>query len=299
MTTPTAATESEERNAQLVQFARDRAIAIAISNFFLVVLIGYCVQYWPKVDEFKKVFVAEVIVIAVCALVYWQPIPGLSRSLPGAFGRRYRPVSPRITVVRHRNWLFDSIGAHLGTILFVALIPMIVLNFVAMRWLVNMTGGYTVSPFAQLPLAMILMGQLMADKRVTQIIILLGGGGFLAWLIWHSYPDSADGVKALKLQFGLTTALSLGVGSIVNFLARPGEQMLEVLSAEYGNGEVREDVTEIVLNQVEDGRLDLVVANDLFGDPAPGVAKQLDLQFKVGRRRFSATVDEGIRIQLP
>ena len=46
--------------------------------------------------------------------------------------------------------------------------------------------------------------------------------------------------------------------------------------------EASKDVTEVLTAAVKDDKLTITVGNALFGDPAPGVSKNLHVEFRFG-----------------
>jgi hypothetical protein len=76
---------------------------------------------------------------------------------------------------------------------------------------------------------------------------------------------------------------------------------LNIISATYGAGKQRRDVTDRVRSMVRDGRLHITVNNDtLGGDPAPDVRKALWVTYSTGRGRpQEVRVDEGERLSVP
>jgi hypothetical protein len=76
---------------------------------------------------------------------------------------------------------------------------------------------------------------------------------------------------------------------------------LNIISATYGAGRQRRDVTGRVQSLVRDGRLSIRVDNDtLGGDPSPNVRKVLLVTFTNGRgRQQEISVNEGDRVNLP
>jgi hypothetical protein len=95
-----------------------------------------------------------------------------------------------------------------------------------------------------------------------------------------------------------------GVGG-GNISANPsvdvGSGALSIVSATYGAGRQRRDVTDRVRSMVRDGRLSMSVNNDaLGGDPAPNVPKDLRVVYSEGRgREREVRVNEGQRLVLP
>jgi hypothetical protein len=76
---------------------------------------------------------------------------------------------------------------------------------------------------------------------------------------------------------------------------------LNIISATYGEGKQRRDVTDRVRSMVRDGRLYINVSNDtLGGDPAPDIRKALWVTYSTGHGRpQEVRVDEGERLSVP
>jgi hypothetical protein len=76
---------------------------------------------------------------------------------------------------------------------------------------------------------------------------------------------------------------------------------LNIISATYGAGRQRRDVTDRVRSMVRDGRLYIPVSNDtLGGDPAPDVRKALWVTYSTGRgKQLEVRVNEGERLSVP
>src|SRR5215471_16545192 len=80
-----------------------------------------------------------------------------------------------------------------------------------------------------------------------------------------------------------------------------GNGALNIVSATYGAGRQRRDVTGRVRSMVRDGRLSIPVNNDVLGgDPAPNVPKDLRVVFSSGRgREREVRVNEGQQLVVP
>lgn len=82
-----------------------------------------------------------------------------------------------------------------------------------------------------------------------------------------------------------------------------GKVKLEIVKAEYGAGATQKDVTGILQKQaaaVQLVSLPMATYNESFGgDPAPGVVKQLKVQYKINGKDGSATFAENALIVLP
>ena len=76
---------------------------------------------------------------------------------------------------------------------------------------------------------------------------------------------------------------------------------LSIISATYGAGRQRRDVTDRVRSMVRDGRLSISVGNDsLGGDPAPNVRKDLSVTYSTGGGgKREVRVNEGQRLNVP
>jgi len=76
---------------------------------------------------------------------------------------------------------------------------------------------------------------------------------------------------------------------------------LNIISATYGAGNQRRDVTDRVRAMVREGRLLMGVSNDILGgDPAPNTRKVLWVTYSTGRgRQQEVRVNEGQRLSIP
>ncbi len=74
---------------------------------------------------------------------------------------------------------------------------------------------------------------------------------------------------------------------------------LKILSARYGAKGKWVDVTEILNSKIKDGRLSVMASNDLAGDPIFMTEKELKIEYLVGDRKRSKTVNEDKMVTLP
>ncbi|HBN74773.1 MAG TPA: PBS lyase, partial [Planctomycetaceae bacterium] len=78
---------------------------------------------------------------------------------------------------------------------------------------------------------------------------------------------------------------------------------LEIVKAEYGAGSQQKDVTDILRKQASDSPLIPLAASgynaSFGGDPAPGVVKQLKIQYRINDKTSEATFAENALILLP
>ena len=78
------------------------------------------------------------------------------------------------------------------------------------------------------------------------------------------------------------------------------ERGLQILRAEYGVEGQFANVTEVLRNRIDDGRLFLFVNNFTMGvDPAPGVHKRLRVLYVQDGERRHTEVDEKTELRLP
>jgi hypothetical protein len=68
---------------------------------------------------------------------------------------------------------------------------------------------------------------------------------------------------------------------------------LNIRSAVYGSGSQTIDVTKTVVGLVQGHCLQIRIGNNLFGDPASGHVKNLDIKYSLGNQEFEQTVNEG------
>lgn len=84
---------------------------------------------------------------------------------------------------------------------------------------------------------------------------------------------------------------------------RPAGLKLEITQAIYGvlSGRLPDavDVTAELRAAVRDNRLSIRASNDIAGDPAPLIVKQLWVQYAVGDRIYTKTVTEGQLLEIP
>jgi len=74
---------------------------------------------------------------------------------------------------------------------------------------------------------------------------------------------------------------------------------LKIVSAKYGAQNTWLDVTSKLKKMVRNNRLTLQASNAIAGDPAPGVAKSLQIECELNGKRHSVKVSEGNWLSLP
>ena len=74
---------------------------------------------------------------------------------------------------------------------------------------------------------------------------------------------------------------------------------LVIISASYGYGDHRVDVSQQLNDAIKDGKLHALVGNQLAGDPYPNVVKDLVLEYKFRDQMFQRAMKEGETLDLP
>lgn len=109
---------------------------------------------------------------------------------------------------------------------------------------------------------------------------------------------------------GLKTARELGGAEVAKVLAEelakiaaPAQQdtavkVLTIIKAQYGAGEKVVDVTKQVAGAVRNNTLAVEASNDLAGDPANGVVKELRVTYKLGDEQKTVVIPEKETLQL-
>ncbi|HEX7408882.1 MAG TPA: DUF3395 domain-containing protein [Candidatus Binatia bacterium] len=110
---------------------------------------------------------------------------------------------------------------------------------------------------------------------------------------------------ALRLQLtdnaGRSRQITYSDSQQVNLRIRTAYQSsLHISRAVYGSGNRSVDVTSRVNSQIEGDQLNLLVNNDsMGGDPAPGQAKTLTLEYALNGRTSQVVINEGDTLRLP
>jgi len=112
--------------------------------------------------------------------------------------------------------------------------------------------------------------------------------------------------RALRLQLrdseGTSRQVTYRDGQPVNLQVYNPYQSssLRINRAIYGNGSRSSDVTSHLNSQIQDGQLNLEVNNlTMGGDPAPGQAKALTVQYTLNGRSNRVVINEGDTLGLP
>lgn len=112
--------------------------------------------------------------------------------------------------------------------------------------------------------------------------------------------------KKLKVDYkvdGVEHSVTLPEGDLLLIPEPALKGEIQILKAEYGDldtGTVY-DVTDDVKSRLKDGVVEVEVNNDVFGDPASGIFKQLRVVYKIGDVELVKRTYEGgtLKISLP
>lgn len=125
----------------------------------------------------------------------------------------------------------------------------------------------------------------------------------LALQMNHDIPELKD--EATQAAVAIAQKLGDKGPEVAELLSKGGlsKVNLEIAKAEYGSGDTRKDVTE-VLRKAAAGfqliALPQTTYNESFGgDPAPNVVKQLKVQYRINGKEGQATFAENALIVLP
>jgi len=74
---------------------------------------------------------------------------------------------------------------------------------------------------------------------------------------------------------------------------------LRIISAKYGAHDTWIDVEEQVKEQIDSNTLEIKVSNAIAGDPLPGSAKTLNLEYTLDGKHITAAFREGLTVRIP
>lgn len=153
----------------------------------------------------------------------------------------------------------------------IPIIPWVAVNFAAVGWLVYSTGGAVTSPYSQIPLMMVVFGQLLTDfkpdalalneiergrdlfilpwhgVRIFRTTFILGAlfyiGVSVAEVLWPTHVGPTP-----DLTVALVTALNVFLATLVNLAARRGRvqvtaSVLSTPSSDHNNTETTRPTT--------------------------------------------------------
>ncbi|MDQ6946026.1 MAG: hypothetical protein M3256_07075 [Actinomycetota bacterium] len=212
--------KSAPERRRLLGLARQRALAVAVSNTILLVVMLFLLPGYPNSKNHEGVislfYIVEVAVVICCSFLYMG-------------------LGPVIEDLRHS---LDPDGAEVPTAertevkgnpvyVFIFLCVCIAANFFAVGRVVNATGGITASPFPGFALTMLVLGQLLAIARVTRAIVGIFGVIFFFLMVntdlfGHVDPHGSEGIEHLTARFLAVTLVSLLISLVVNDFVRKG-----------------------------------------------------------------------------
>ena len=67
---------------------------------------------------------------------------------------------------------------------------------------------------------------------------------------------------------------------------------LKILSARYGNNDSWNDVSSILNDEIQNNSINILVHNDLFGDPIYGVVKILEVEYQLDDETIKKSINE-------
>jgi|GEM_PF-1087451 len=131
---------------------------------------------------------------------------------------------------------------------------------------------------------------LLGLTSITAVVV----AGLLLFYVFRWYGGVPEG-KTADFQAAVR-AIAAREGPPLT-LRSPKE--LEIISARYGAQDTWREVTEPVRQKVKDHTLNLLVSNDIAGDPLFGVVKTLWVEYRLDGQQRTASVREGNMLQIP
>lgn len=129
----------------------------------------------------------------------------------------------------------------------------------------------------------------------------LGHALGLSWdMIGPAFTASHDngGLLGGIILGGITLVAISKILNDPKYVVKPMPKF-KVISANYGIDGNEQDVTELVNRIISDGKLNIMVGNEWFGDPIPNREKRLRLMYVVDDKPLQKYYGEGNFIQLP
>jgi hypothetical protein len=170
----------------LIETLRVRAWSIAVANLALLLVVfftqylGYPHSFRQTITDFRN---AEVWVVIIGGFIGSSNF-GLQRLLQG-FGLQ-EPASntPVVSATGTTAPRLRRSGQEF--LYFFGLLTVIVLNFYNVGRLIQASGGIEGSPYFQFAATMLILGGIMADQRLTQVLIFLFGVLYFA-VVSHTH----------------------------------------------------------------------------------------------------------------
>ncbi|MHB0961316.1 MAG: HEAT repeat domain-containing protein [Pirellulaceae bacterium] len=142
------------------------------------------------------------------------------------------------------------------------------------------------------------------DKRLVLEVLLRYPSDEMQAIALEAAKVPALRDEAMLVVMGLASK-GINRAELGKALAQAGHQpvQLEIVKAEYGAGEQTKDVTEILRQYAKNYRIIFLPSasyNESFGgDPAPGIVKQLKVQYRIDGKEGEVSLGENATVVLP
>lgn len=129
--------------------------------------------------------------------------------------------------------------------------------------------------------------------------------------VWQSEDECTTLPLCLKPEESCFIIFRKPVSNAANHIIRTQTDMrpvaikplpdLKIIRAEYGYflPEGLVDVTDVLASRIKENRLQTSVGNDLANDPAPGVEKELQVEYSIGGEKHKVSVPESQTLTIP
>lgn len=244
---------------------RDKAVLIALGNLFLLVLVAITFRSQSRVGW--GTYIVFAVIAGFTVITYFVPVflPAVWRRIIGAVNGAVKVIADDPPDEDTSDNNDDSVADQPAEANSIPIVPWVILNFIAVGWLVYRTGGAVTSPYSQIPLMMVVFGQLLTDlhsepQAVTNIktardlfrLCWYGLRAFRTTLLlgalFYAGVTTAEGLTPTHVgappdvTVALVTALNVFVATLVNYITRqrrakavkdaqsqvpPGEPVLE------------------------------------------------------------------------
>jgi hypothetical protein len=141
-------------------------------------------------------------------------------------------------------------------------------------------------------------------SEVWYAIYLIGAVLSLAWLVCSSYNAIINwrkgSIDSIVEEFKAKTFQSNEeIQRELHVINKSTSIKFVIESAVYGYQNNLSDVTKILKSRIQNGKLNINVCNDIFGDPAYGRPKQLNIKYVYNGNKIERKFKEGEDIILP
>jgi hypothetical protein len=142
------------------------------------------------------------------------------------------------------------------------------------------------------------------DKRLVLEVLLRYPSEEMQAIAMEAAKVPALKEQALLVVMGMASK-GINRGELGRALAQAGQKPvdLEIVKAEYGAGNKIKDVTTVLRKYAKSYRIIFLPSTNynesLGGDPAPGIVKQLKIQYRINGKAGEVTLGENATIVLP